>query len=674
MNTRPVPHSTFINSDPYLVPFADAIQHRANHANYVEQKLTEGCISLSDFASAHEYYGLHRTETGWIFREWAPNATAIFLVGDFSNWERHDAFALMRINATGDWEIQLPLSNLAHGNLFKLCMCWEGGEGDRIPAYARRVVQDDDTKIFCAQIWAPEDPYVWQNPSPTPHQRKTIYESHVGMAQEEGRVGTYDEFREHVLPRIKKAGYNTIQLMAILEHPYYGSFGYHVSNFFAASSRFGTPEALKALIDEAHRLDIAVIVDLVHSHSVSNEIEGLSCFDGSPHQYFHAGARGHHEAWDSKCFDYGKPQVLHFLLSNCKFWLQEYRIDGFRFDGVTSMMYHHRGLGTSFGSYDAYFGGTVDNDALAYLTLANKLIHEVSPHGITIAEDVSGMPGLCASIQDGGCGFDFRLAMGMPDTWFQLVRKVKDQDWSMQHIWHQLTDHRPEERTISYVESHDQAIVGDKTMMFELVESAMYDSMSTQAENLIVDRGMALHKMLRLITASTASGGYLNFMGNEFGHPEWIDFPREGNNWSYHYARRQWSLRDNPDLRFHYLGDFDAAMLNLISPDTSTQEDRPPRFLYAHDGDKILVFERNSLYFVFNFNPEQSFTDYGIEVIPGNYQLLMDTDEERFGGQSRITQDQTFTTQPIKHNNLLRHMLKLYLPCRTALILKRDKS
>ncbi|MBT3192692.1 MAG: 1,4-alpha-glucan-branching enzyme [Verrucomicrobia bacterium] len=660
----------FTNSDPYLEPFGDVIERRAAHTRYTLDRLTDGSNQLGEFASAHEYYGLHRSDSGWVFREWAPNATAIWLVGDFSGWERLDTFALKRISDSGDWEVQLPQEALAHENLYKLHVCWDGGEGDRIPAYARRVVQDDSTKIFTTQVWAPNEPYVWQHEQPDRAEPTAIYESHVGMAQEDGRVGSYDEFREHVLPRIKRAGYNTVQLMAILEHPYYGSFGYHVSNFFAASSRFGTPEALKALVDEAHRLDMAVIVDLVHSHSVSNEIEGLSCFDGTQYQYFHEGARGSHEAWDSRCFDYGKPEVLHFLLSNCKYWLDEYRIDGFRFDGVTSMMYHHRGLGTGFGNYDAYFGGDVDDDALAYLALANTLIHEVFPNAITIAEDVSGMPGLCAPPQEGGCGFDFRLAMGMPDTWFKLVRDVKDEDWSMQYIWQQLTDHRPEERTISYVESHDQAIVGDKTMMFELVDAAMYDSMSTQAESLAIDRGMALHKLLRLATASTANGGYLNFMGNEFGHPEWIDFPREGNGWSYHYARRQWSLRDDPGLRFHFLADFDQAMLEMMTSGEITA-DKPPRFLYAHDGDKILAFERNGLYFIFNFHPEQSFTDYGIEVIPGKYELVMNSDEARFGGHSRIASDQEFIPQPVMDGNLQRNMLKLYIPCRTALVLKR---
>jgi 1,4-alpha-glucan branching enzyme len=534
------------------------------------------------------------------------------------------------------------------------------------------VVQDEHTKIFAAQVWHPAETYRWQNRLPeTSLQMPLIYECHIGMAQEDGRVGTYDEFRLNILPRIENAGYNTIQLMAVQEHPYYGSFGYHVSNFFAASSRFGTPEELKALVDAAHKLNISVVVDLVHSHSVSNEIEGLALFDGSPHQYFHAGARGRHEAWDSRCFDYGKPQVLHFLLSNCRYWLDEYHIDGFRFDGVTSMMYHHHGLGAAFGSYEAYFGGDVDNDAVAYLALANKLIHEVNPQAVTIAEDVSGMPGLCASLDECGYGFDYRLAMGMPDTWFKLVRKQNDKDWNMNRIWHTITDHRPEEKVISYVESHDQAIVGDKTMIFELIDSAMYDSMSMESENLAIDRGMALHKLLRLATAAAAAGGYLNFMGNEFGHPEWIDFPREENGWSYHYARRQWSLRDNPKLRYHFLADFDAVMLEIISKYCSAG-DSAPDFVFAHDGDNVLAFERNNIYFVFNFNPVVSFTDYGIEVAAGTYRLLMDSDEARFGGHARIDPDQRFITEVVGKGKSRYNQLKLYLPNRTALVLEKE--
>ncbi len=661
----------FTDRDPYLKPFVVQLEQRVRHAAWLERKLTGNSGgALSSFASAHTYYGLHRHPDRWILREWAPNATAIQLVGDCNAWSTDNpAFAMQRINSKGDWELTLSTQTLRHGEHYKLRIAWLNGGGERIPSCARRVVQDYATTLFSAQVWEPDSPYTWKNPSPATPPIPFIYESHIGMAQEKACVGTYDEFRTRMLPRIRDAGYNTVQLMAIQEHPYYGSFGYHVSSFFAASSRFGTPEALKALIDEAHGMGLTVIMDLIHSHAVSNEAEGLSLFDGTPFQFFHDGPRGHHPAWGSRCFDYGKPEVLHFLLSNCRFWLDEYHMDGFRFDGITSMLYHHRGLGGAFTSYDDYFNDNVDDDALAYLTLANKLIHAVRPDAITIAEDVSGMPGLCAPVADGGAGFDFRLAMGLPDCWFRLVRNVRDEDWNMHHLWHNLNDRRPEEKTISYVESHDQAIVGDKTMIFELVDAAMYDGMSKQSENIAVDRGLALHKMIRLITAATAVGGYLNFMGNEFGHPEWIDFPREGNGWSYHYARRQWHLRDNPDLRYHALAAFDAAMLAILA--RHSDPDCIPVPLKIDDGDKVLAFALADLIFVFNFNPMQSFPDYGIEGVSGEYTRMLDSDEPRFGGHNRIARDQRFVAQPLSQHEGQRHMIRLYLPARCAIILAR---
>jgi 1,4-alpha-glucan branching enzyme len=662
---------SILSDDPYLKPYLGIIRQRHERALHTERRLTHGRTSLADFASGHEYFGLHRRGRGWVLREWAPNARSIVLVGTFSDWQERPEFALRRLDGPGTWELALPADALRHGDLYKLRLHWDGGEGDRIPAYARRVVQDDRTKIFSAQVWAPDRPYAWKHPAfKRSHPFPLIYESHVGMAQEREGVGTYTEFRETTLRRIARAGYNTIQLMALMEHPYYGSFGYHVSNFFAASSRFGTPEELKALIDEAHGLGLAVIMDMVHSHAVKNEVEGLSRFDGTLYQYFHDGDRGSHLAWDSRCFDYGKIEVLHFLLSNCRFWLDEYRVDGFRFDGITSMLYLHHGLGPAFDSYDRYFDHTIDEDAVCFLTMANKVIHTVRPDAMTIAEDVSGMPGLAAPIEDGGCGFDYRLAMGIPDCWFKLVNDVSDDDWDLGWLWRELNNRRGDEKTISYVESHDQALVGGKTFIFELMDAEMYGSMRVQDSSLTLDRGIALHKMARLVTLAAAAHGYLNFMGNEFGHPEWIDFPRDGNNWSYHYARRQWRLRDDPALKYHFLADFDEAIIRLVG-----QEALPaagsPRLLLNRGDDKILAFERGGLFFFLNFHPTRSVTDYPVEVPPGEYELVLDTDEDRYGGHNRLTRGQHYFPVPAVENNVLRHLVRLYLPCRTAVVLRR---
>jgi len=659
-----------VKNDPWLKPFESVIRSRSEKVQATEKMLV-GKYTLPEFANGHLFFGLHRSRTGWIFREWAPNASEIFLVGEFSGWQEQPQFQLAEVE-NGIWEIIIPPDILHHGMLYRLSVHWEGGQGNRIPAYATRVVQDLSTHIFNAQVWSPEHAFTWKHP----HFKRSsapplIYEAHVGMATEEEKVGSYREFREDVLPRIIKSGYNTLQLMAIQEHPYYGSFGYHVSNFFAASSRFGTPEDLKALVDAAHGAGMAVIMDLVHSHSVKNEIEGLGKFDGTPYQYFHDGVRGLHPAWDSLCFNYGKPEVLHFLLSNCKFWLEEYHFDGFRFDGVTSMLYYDHGLSKDFTSYDQYFDGQQDEDALAYLSLANKLIHHVKPEALTVAEEMSGMPGLAADEKDGGMGFDFRLAMGTPDYWIKLIKEVPDEQWPVDHIFNELSSHRADEKTIGYAESHDQALVGDKTIIFRLLDKEMYDHMNKSSQSLIIDRGMALHKMIRLATLAAAGGGYLNFMGNEFGHPEWIDFPREGNQWSYKYARRQWSLVDNPDLRYHVLRDFDRAMIQLIRSESILSIPFPYKWL-AHETDQMLIFERGSLTFLFNFHPSRSYTDYGIQVPPGKYELVLNSDSPQFGGYGNVEDHQLYYTRPQgKITSSLIHYLTVYIPSRTALVLKK---
>jgi len=671
MTEKPAKTIPHLAEDPYLKPYLSVIEFRQARAAKKERVLTEGKTDLCDFASAHEFYGLHFRKDCWIFREWAPNATSISMVGDFNDWNETAEFQLSRVSGNGTWELIIPPDRIRHGQLYKLIVRWPGGSGDRIPSYARRVVQDPATLIFSAQVWHPDETYQWKLPN---FRRDPcaplVYESHTGMAQEEARVGTYREFAQNTIPRIRDAGYNTIQLMAVMEHPYYGSFGYHVSSFFAASSRFGTPEDLKFLIDTAHSAGIAVIMDLVHSHAATNEVEGISRFDGTEFQYFHEGDKGKHPAWDSRCFDYSKPEVLHFLLSNCRYWLDEFKVDGFRFDGITSMLYNHHGLGTAFDSYEKYFDSSVDDDALTYLYLANKLIHKLRPDAITVAEDVSGMPGLAAPSAKGGAGFNYRLAMGVPDFWFRMLKKVSDQNWNMGGIWHELTNRRADEQTISYVESHDQAIVGDKTSIFWMLDSEMYTSMRAADSNPVLDRGIALHKMMRLATASLAGHGYLNFMGNEFGHPEWIDFPREGNNWSYHYARRQWSLRDNPGLKYHFLADFDSAMTHLLT-DAKLIGKANPKPLKLDEDRKVLIFERSGHVFLFNFHPETSYSDFQFEVPAGRYELVLDSDAAEFGGHGRVSAGQLFSTLEQVEGNTRKHLLSVYAPCRTALVFRK---
>ena len=669
-----VEHIGLVKNDSWLEPFEDAIRGRHDHTEWVKNKLTKnGKYTLAQFASGHEYFGLHKTARGWVFREWAPNATEIFLVGDFNNWQEQPKYQLKRIEGTGNWELKLSEKAIRHGDLYKMKVKWNGGEGERIPAWCRRVVQDEQTKIFSAQVWHPEHPYVMKKKRFKPNTGPLlIYECHVGMSQDAEKVGSYREFMENVLPRVAEDGYNCIQVMAIQEHPYYGSFGYHVSSFFAPSSRFGTPEELKELIDTAHKMGLAVIMDIVHSHAVKNEVEGLGNLAGDPNQFFYPGDRHQHPAWDSLCFDYGKDEVIHFLLSNCRYWMEEYGFDGFRFDGVTSMLYYSHGLGEAFCGYPDYFNGHQDDNAICYLTLANLLIHEVNPNAITIAEEVSGMPGLAARYEDGGYGFDYRMAMNIPDYWIKTIKELRDEDWKPSSIFWEVKNRRPDEKTISYCESHDQALVGDKTLIFRLIDADMYWHFKKGDENGTVHRGIALHKMIRLVTAAAINGGYLNFMGNEFGHPEWIDFPREGNGWSYKYARRQWNLVDNKELDYHYLGDFDKAMISVLKSEKELQK-KPVVEIWHNDGDQVLAFMRGDLIFVFNFNPTRSFTDYGLLVPTGSYEVVLNTDSTDFGGNGLADDTMTHLTNfdelYVKDH---KEWLKLYLPARSAVVLKKN--
>ena len=629
---------------------------------------------LAAWACGHLYFGLHRTTTGWVLREYAPAARAIYLLCDANGWQKADAYRFTPLHSSegtpsGEWSLELPATALHHLDYYKLLICTADEELERIPAYANYVVQDPRDYSFCTRVWSPEQPYRMTAPSPKRPNTLLIYECHIGMSGEELGVATYEQFRKERLPYIVSSGYNTLQIMAVQEHPYYGSYGYHVSNFFAPSSRFGTPDELKRLVDEAHALGLYVIMDLVHSHAVRNEAEGLARYDGTRTLFFHEGSRGEHPQWDSLCFDYGRSEVVHYLLSNCHYWLTEYGFDGFRFDGVTSMIYLDHGLERSFLTYEDYYDGCIDRDALTYLTLANELVHAVKPSATTIAEEVSGLPGLCESLAIGGYGFDYRLAMNVPDYWIKLIKEQPDEAWNPENMWYELRNHRPTERTISYAESHDQALVGDKTIIFRLIDSDMYWHMQQSDWHDRVMRGIALCNMIRLMTFATMCGGYLTFMGNEFGHPEWIDFPRQGNGYSYQYARRQWSLRANGLLRYAQLAHFDEKMLALCQLEPCFAE-LPDYCYHSHTERQVIAFMRgDALLFTFNYSPTESYCDYAIEGVPtGQYELLLDSDAVACGGFGRIDSSVRHHT---RSNAEGRTELRLYLPARSAQVYRR---
>ena len=324
----------------------------------------------------------------------------------------------------------------------------------------------------------------------------------------------------------------------------------------------------------------------------------------------------------------------------------------------------------SFTDYSKYFSLNTDTEAITYLQLATELIREVNPNAITVAEDMSAMPGMCLPIEDGGIGFDYRLAMGIPDMWIKLLKEQQDESWNMYYIWNELTSRRPMEKYIGYVESHDQALVGDKTLMFRLCDSYMYTHMSRFLTHTVIDRGVSLHKLIRMVTMTLGGEGYLNFMGNEFGHPEWIDFPREGNGWSYFYCRRQWHLADDTNLRYEFLNNYDKEMISLLNSKKVFKKSPNCRFIDGHK--QVMIYERNGLTFVANFSPNNSYEDYYVDVgSSGDYQVIMSTDEKKFGGWDRISKDYIYKAKK-QHDG--KWKIRLYIPARSGLCLAKVKK
>ena len=659
--------------DPQLTPYLDEVKLHLDRYNAVRNSLAKQ-KKLLNIANGYMYFGFHRTEDGWVFREWLPGADAVWLYGDFNAWNQFE-YPLTNIGG-GVWELRLQGHDaLQHGQYVKLTVGRRGESFARVPAYIRRATLDEKTYQLCGQVWMPPEPFCWSDGA-WQRRRKAesplIYEAHIGMAQEKEGIGTYREFADKILPWILDCGYNTVQLMAIQEHPYYASFGYQVTNFFAPSHHFGTPEDLKYLINKAHEMGIAVLLDVVHSHACPNIGEGLNLQDGTEDQYFLAGDRGWHPAWKTRCFDYGKPEVLHFLLSNLKYWMEEFHFDGFRFDGVTSMLYENHGLEVAFTDYSQYYSLNTNVDARVYLMLANELIHSINKKAITVSEEMSGMPGMCLPLESGGFGFDYRLSMGVPDLWIKLIKEQLMEQWNVFHLWHELTGGRPGEKSIGYCESHDQAMVGDQTIMFRLAKAEMYTGMMKDYHSFSMDTAIDMHKLIRFLTVTLANDGYLNFMGNEFGHPEWIDFPREGNGWSYKYARRQWSLVQNPEFKFQWLGNFDRDMIHFIRKHKLHMSGKPET-IWLDEQKNVIIFTRGDLIYVFNLHPTESQQDVFVhcgKTGEGKYRVVFSSDDARYGGQERIQKKHTYFTWGSEFGL----GFTLYMPCRTAAVLKKVKT
>lgn len=654
------------------------VQRYKNYKDSLD-KINKLYGSIDNFTESYKFYGLHHRDNAIYYKEWAPNASALYLAGDFNNWNVNDPKTKCDRDQYGCFSLCLPdgedgTPQIPHNSKVRCFLeLQDGTRLSRVPAWINYTYQNPETFNFDGVFWNPPKPFVFEHPWPEPRTNCAflIYECHIGMAGPEPRMHTYNEFTEKVLPYVKEHGFNAIQIMGIMEHAYYASAGYQVTSFFAPSYRFGTPDDLKRLIDTAHSMGLYVFLDTVHSHAAKNVLEGINMFDGTDSLYFHSGDRGNHPVWGSRLFDYGKLEVLRFLLSNLRYWGTEFHFDGFRFDGVTSMIYRDHGLGTDF-NIDNFFGPNVDEEAVTYLYLANYAIHKYDMYAITIAEDVSGMIGMARSLNDGGFGFDFRLAMGIPDIWIKTLKTCKnDTDWDIGKIAWSIAERPKCEKTVAYCESHDQALVGDKTIAFWLMDKEMYTHMSVfSPPSIIIDRGMTLHMMIRLLTFGLGGEAYLTFMGNEFGHPEWIDFPGVSNNDSFEHSVRRYDLAVDQTLKYKFLLKFDDDMKDLEHKYRFLNGGENSGITFTDNEKMIVVFQRKKMLFVFNFHPSNSYPDFCIGVDwQGKYEYVLCTDNEEYGGFKRIDTK----TSPIAFNEKCMNKdarIQLYLPSRSAFVLR----
>jgi 1,4-alpha-glucan branching enzyme len=370
-----------IDDDSYLKSFESNLEKRQKMFREKLDLLEKNEGGLINFCKSYEKLPFEFTDDCLIYREYAPNAKRLSIFGEFNNWNRDEYYGDK--DEFGFFCIKLPNKNgkeclINHNTRLRISITLpDGGHVERNPAWSRYLIQNKDN-IYEAVFWNPTEKYQMKNSHVKVSNTPMIYECHIGMGSSEERICTNREFADNVLPRIKSCGYNIIQIMAIMEHPYYGSFGYHVSNYFAISSRFGTPDDLKYLIDKAHSMGLSVLMDLVHSHAASNVLDGINYFDGTDYIYFHSLPRGYHSLWDSRLFNYENYETMRFLLNNIAFYMNEYMFDGFRFDGVTSMLYVNHGILHGFtGDYNEYFNENYDESSGVYLMLTNYLIKSI---------------------------------------------------------------------------------------------------------------------------------------------------------------------------------------------------------------------------------------------------------------------------------------------------------
>ena len=613
---------------------------------------------------AYRSLGAHVTDGGVTFRVWAPGARNVYVTGDFNGWGK--SLPLMPVESSGIWEGTVP--EAAEGSLYKYLI--EPGDGrtlEKADPYAFMAEMRPSTASIVHTLvssWTDDRWMEGRNRKDHLKEPMNIYEVHAGSwkrkplsdpanASEWEKTSnflTYTELADELIPYVKEMGYTHIELMPVMEHPLDASWGYQVTGYFAATSRFGEPEGLKYLINKAHRNNIGVILDWVPGH-FCRDAHGLSEFNG---KFLYE--KDLHPNWGTAKFDFGRPEVRTFLLSNAHFWLEEYHADGIRVDGVSSMLYLNFGVENKKDYKFNRFGTEENLEATAFLRELSRMAGERHPGAVLIAEESTAWPLVTYPPKDGGLGFHYKWDMGwMHDTLDYFSTDFDYRPANHGKLTFSQMYHYSENFVLAF--SHDEVVHGKCSLIGKMPGDYWRKFAGL--------RTMMFYQM-------TYPGAKLNFMGNEWApFIEWREY--EELEWflpeQYESHRKHRELIKALNHLYRadkalYDNDFAPEGFSWIDPDNSTQ--------------KVLSYERISAsrrqrdYAVLNLGIDP-FGRFRIGVDkPGNYVILLNTDDEAYGGSGYVKERSSAAEKIPYHGRS--YSIEISLPPLGAVLVRRTHA
>ena len=444
----------------------NSIQSHPDAGNRPDDSMAVYLFHQGSNYKCYEYFGCHKAEGGHVFRTWAPNARAVYITGEFCGWDPR-RWPMEKISDGGIWEVTIP--GLNQYDLYKIVV--ESPDGELL-YHADPYASHNETRPGTASKVYDLPDYQWGDAAWMEERRKAdivnrpmnIYEMHAGSWKkgEDGETLDYERLADELIPYIQEMGYTHIELMPLSEYPFDGSWGYQVTGYFAPTSRYGTPEMMMRFIDRCHQAGIGVLMDWVPAH-FPRDAHGLRRFDGTPCYEYADPRKGEHPDWGTMIFDYGRGEVISFLISSAANWADRYHIDGLRVDAVASMLY------LDYGKKDGnwmpnIYGGNWNLEAIELLKRFNNYLHSAFPGVVTIAEESTAFPKVTHPVDEDGLGFDFKWNMGwMNDT----IRYMQTDPFFRKGVHNNLTFSLTYAFSENYILplSHDEVVHGKASLI-----------------------------------------------------------------------------------------------------------------------------------------------------------------------------------------------------------------